>query len=617
MRRFWSLVVCSSLWACNANETARALTGARISLLDHLDAAEAAFDETQFRSVRKDARLVNAVTLNGRTERAITPPVPSTFRYRLRIPEAPVLRFATGAATTGDEVLDASLAFEIHVEPIGNGRSTRVFSDLIRRRAANQWRDHDVDLTPWAGQEVALVLSSTWKTERPVSQPVLASWSSPVLASADAARARPPLVLISIDCLRADHVGAYGYGSATTPEIDRVAADGVVFDKAFATASWTLPSHMSMLTGLLPSFHGATKWEKLSSSVGYLPETLAQAGYRTSGVVSWVYLSQTYGFERGYDSYRVLEDPEASDIVDAAIEELHRGEGQPQFLFVHVYDPHWPYLPPPDLIEKFGPRPRDISDILHKTGTKGPPKDDAEIEEVKRLYDSEVAFADRELGRLFDKLRTSGMYDDALIIITADHGEAFYEHGHWQHSQTLYDELTHVPMIVKLPNSEKRGRSRELASQMDIFVTLLEAAGVDAGEPQDGFLERRSLSSESTGANEPRTLLSEVTWRSPSGTYMKVSFRDEKMKYVATLSGPVGDDLGVNEVSNEELYELSSDPDEMTNLLPAEDARAQPFRAELRQFLDAARAARSLRGGEAVELDDETRRKLESLGYTH
>jgi hypothetical protein len=98
---------------------------------------------------------------------------------------------------------------------------------------------------------------------------------------------------------------------------------------------------------------------------------------------------------------------------------------------------------------------------------------------------------------------------------------------------------------------------------------------------------------------------------------MKVSFRDEKMKYVATLSGPVGDDLGVNEVSNEELYELSSDPDEMTNLLPAEDARAQPFRAELRQFLDAARAARSLRGGEAVELDDETRRKLESLGYTH
>ena len=233
---------------------------------------------------------------------------------------------------------------------------------------------------------------------------------------------------------------------------------------------------------------------------------------------------------------------------------------------------------------------------------------------IRNDPDSEVAFADRELGRLFEALEANGMYDDALIIVTADHGEAFYEHGHWQHSQTLYDELTHVPIIVKWPNSEKRGRSTELASQMDIFVTLLEAAGVDLGEPQGGFLERRSLAAD---AREPRTLLSEVTWRSPNGTYMKVSFRNEEMKYVATLSGPVGDDLGVNEVSREELYELTSDPGEMNNLLPGDDARAQPFRAELRGFLIAALAARSLRDGDTVELNDETRRKLESLGYAH
>ena len=330
--------------------------------------------------------------------------------------------------------------------------------------------------------------------------------------------------------------------------------------------------------------------------------------------LSWVYLSQTYGFEHGYHSYRVLDDPEASDIVDAAIEELRRGEGQPQFLFVHVYDPHWPYMPPPDLMQAFGPRPRDISDLLAKTGSKGAPADDLEIEEVIRLYDSEVAFADRELGRLFETLKDKGMYDDALIIVTADHGEAFYEHGHWQHTQTLYDELTHIPLIVKWPGSEKTGYSRKLASQMDVFVTLLEAAGIDTGEAEDGVLAGHSLAAEPAGA---RTIVSEVTWRSPNGTYMKVSFRNNELKYVATLSGPVGDDLGVNEVSNEELYQLTSDPDEKNNLLPGDDARAQAFRAELRSFLDTARAARSLRGSEAVELDDQTRRKLESLGYTH
>ena len=303
MRGFWSLVLCTSLWGCTANESASGLTGDNISLIDNVDLAEATFDETNFRSARKDGRLVNAVTLNGRTELALTPPVPSTFRYRIRVPDAPVFRFATGAATAGDEVLDASLELEIHIDAIEDEKPTLVFSNLIRRRAANQWRDHDVDLTPWAGHEVELVLSSTWKTERQVNQPVLASWGNPVIADSGQSTTKPHLVLISIDCLRADHVGAYGYGSATTPEIDRVAADGVVFDNAFATASWTLPTHMSMLTGLLPSFHGATKWEKLASSIAYLPESLAKAGYRTSGVVSWVYLSQTYGFERGYHSY--------------------------------------------------------------------------------------------------------------------------------------------------------------------------------------------------------------------------------------------------------------------------------------------------------------------------
>ena len=205
-------------------------------------------------------------------------------------------------------------------------------------------------------------------------------------------------------------MSAYGYEHLTTPNIDTVASEGTVFENVFATASWTLPTHMSMLTGLLPSFHGATKWEKLASSVPYLPELLAEAGYRTSGVVSWVYLSQAYGFERGFHSYSVLDEPEASDIVNAAIEELQRGEGQSQFLFVHLYDPHWPYLPPRELLEKFGPRPKDISDLMERTQGQEAPKNASEVEDIIRLYD-------RELGRFFQALKDNGMYDDTLVII--------------------------------------------------------------------------------------------------------------------------------------------------------------------------------------------------------
>ena len=494
-----------------------------------------------------------------------------------------------------------------------DGNTTEVFTDLFRRRAANRWRDHEVDLSPWAGKQVELVLESAWKANREVRQPILASWGNPVVTDETARSSKPHLVLISIDCLRADHVSAYGYEHLTTPNIDTVASEGTVFENVFATASWTLPTHMSMLTGLLPSFHGATKWEKLASSVPYLPELLAEAGYRTSGVVSWVYLSQAYGFERGFHSYSVLDEPEASDIVNAAIEELQRGEGQSQFLFVHLYDPHWPYLPPRELLEKFGPRPKDISDLMERTQGQEAPKNASEVEDIIRLYDSEIAFADRELGRFFQALKDNGMYDDTLVIITSDHGEAFYEHGHWQHSQTLYDELTRVPLIVKWPESSTTGRSAELFSQVDIFATLVEAAGLELPVTEEGFLVRRSLAS--TGKLS-RRLLSEMTWRSPDGTFMKVSFRNETLKYVATLSGPMGDDLGVSELSREELYDLKSDPEERENLLPSDESRAHPFRAELRAFLDAAKAARSLRSGEAVELDETTLEKLRSLGYT-
>lgn len=611
----WLLaLVVTSLVGCVDSERPSSSPDLPFSLVERVDEAEARFDENLFRSARKDGRFVNAVTFEGRTELSLTPPLPSRLRYRLRVPEAPILRFATGAASLGDAVLASPLELKMFLE--SDGVSTEVFSDLFRRRAANRWRDHEVDLSPWAGREVELVLESEWKTSREVRQPVLASWGDPVVASGEASARKPHLVLISIDCLRADHVSAYGYEHLTTPNIDAVGREGTVFENVYATASWTLPTHMSMLTGLLPSFHGATKWEKLSSSVPYLPELLTTAGYRTSGVVSWVYLSQTYGFERGFESYRVLDEPEASDIVDVAIDELRRGEGQSQFLFLHLYDPHWPYLPPRDLIDKFGPRPADISDLLEKTRMGGAPTSASEVEEIIRLYDSEIAFADRELGRFFQALKDIGIYDDTLVVVTSDHGEAFYEHGHWQHSITLYDEVTHVPLIVKWPESQERdGRSAELFSQADIFVTLAEAAGIELPETEEeGFLIRRSLHS---SAQTSRSILSEMTWRSPNGTFMKVSFRDETFKYVATLSGAVGDDLGVSEVTREELYDLEADPEEQRNLLPGDASLASPFRGELRAFLDAAKAARSLRNGEAVELDDATLEKLRSLGYTH
>ena len=608
MRNILALVTALAVAACEPRTPEKDA----LALAREIENARVDYDPVVFRSIRKDGQLSSQVTMEGRTLLSLTPPVPSSISFEVGVPRDPGFRFSTGAPSLGDEKLRSSVLFEVHVE--NEGEPVLVFSDLLRRRAPNQWRDHEVDLTPWAGKDVTLRLSSRFGAGRGPARAALVSWGDPVVADRGQKPDRPALVLVSIDCLRADHVGAYGYSLPTTPEIDAVAGEGTVFENAFSTASWTLPSHMSMLTGLVPSLHGATKWEKLSTSVDYLPELLGGSGYRAAGVVSWVYLSQAYGFERGFDSYRVLDRPEASDIIDRAIEELHRGRGQPQFLFAHLWDAHWPYMPKAQDLARLGGRPRDISS-LHKLIREGTPaNDERESEEIVRLYDAEIAFADRELGRLFREMKTLGLWENALLVITSDHGEAFREHGHWQHSQTLYDELTRVPLIVKWPGQAEPGREAAPVSLVDLFVTFAEAAGLEVeagGGP--GALARRSLTA---APDEKRIVLSEVTWRSPSGSFMKVALRDRGRKYIATLSGPPGDDLAVGKVEKEELYDLLKDPKESENLIGRNADTVNRFRAELRSFLEAARAARSLRKGEPVELDDEALEKLKSLGYT-
>ena len=470
-----------------------------------------------------------------------------------------------------------------------------------------------VDLSRWSGQRVTLTFETKPRAAEATQQPILAAWGNPVLASSTAETTKPNLILISIDCLRSDHLGTYGYERETSPHIDRLAEDGVVFETAVSTSSWTLPTHMSMLTGLVPSFHGATKWEKLDRSVPYLPEILADNGYQTTGVASWVYVSQVYGFERGFDIYRVLEDPVASDVVDAAIEQLRMKKGQSHFLFMHLLDPHWPYLPPKEFLERFGPRPRDISDLQDLIARAEPPPSETETNEIIRLYDGEIAFTDQELGRFFEELKSLGLYEDSLIIVTADHGEAFYEHGHWQHSQTLYDEVVRIPMIVKWAGDGLTGRIEAQVSQADVFPSILQAAGIEPPATEASSLlqladgERRS--------SEERTAVSEVTWRSPNETSMKLSFRTERAKFVATLAGPVGDDLGVSEIRNEELYNLVEDPQERNNLATERGEELAPFRNRMRSFLDSARVLRSTRKGQEVELDEELLERLRALGY--
>ena len=505
---------------------------------EHAFEAEIDIDRDQFRSFIRDARIDDAVKLGEETRRSLFGPVPSSLSFDLDIPDAPRLQFALGVSTFGRQAPSQPVRFRIRA--IGGGREAVLFEETIGRREL--WIDRDIDIGSWSNQRARLSFETEWASptvepEAPVG--VLPLWGVPTLISSTAIPERPHIVLISIDCLRADHVGAYGYPLDTTPHLDALAADGVVYEDAFSTSAWTLPSHMSMLTGLLPSQHGVTTLaHRLSDETPFLPDLLKRSGYETTGIVTWWFVSQAYGFDKGFDTFRLRPSADAEVVIDDAIEVLRGGRSHSQFLFLHVLEPHWRYRPEDEMLGRFGPRPADISDLLDMADAGTRPEND-DVAAITRLYDAEIATADRAIGRLIHELKQLDAYESALIIVTADHGEAFYEHEGWQHD-TLYDEVLRVPLIVKPPHAEG-SRVETPASIASILATV---AGVSGIEPPIGS----APSLLDLASDEP--LISEyeigaISRRHgrapPPDTALLVAIRAKGLKYIASLSDPFGD----------------------------------------------------------------------------
>ncbi len=309
---------------------------------------------------------------------------------------------------------------------------------------------------------------------------------------------------------------------------------------------------------------------------------------------------------------RMLIQRRASEIVDAALELARGTRSAKKFLFVHLFDAHWPYLPPPGFHDRFDERPPDISDILTKVRDRLPSSGPEEIHQLVNLYDGEIAYLDQELGRFFAGLKEAGIYHRSLIILTADHGESFYEHNAWEHMGSLFEEVTHIPLIVKWPGESPTGTVESLVSQLNIFPTLLEEAGLVP--PYDCVSLARFLG-ESPAPS--KNALSEITWdaKEGQGAAMKIAVKDNRLKYILMLAGEVEDELFFSEVVNEELYDLIEDPGEQKNLLPETTTDIGPLRRDALFLLEKARTLQAKRRGQEVVLDEELLERLKALGY--
>jgi arylsulfatase A-like enzyme/Tfp pilus assembly protein PilF len=393
------------------------------------------------------------------------------------------------------------------------------------------------------------------------------------------------VLLLTLDTTRADHLGCYGRTSIRTPSLDGLAASGALFENAYTTAVLTLPSHASILTGLLPPEHGvrANGNYRLQPASTTLAEILGQAGWKTGAAVGAFVLDSMFGLDQGFAAYDDELAPvgsldlshaerNATAVTDAALEFLAGAQGERWFLWAHYFDAHQPYNPPPAFVQEYAPR----------------------------LYDAEIAYMDSEIGRLLAAIRERGQAERTIVVVVADHGEGFREHGELTHGVFLYDETARVPLIFSAPGLVSGGRRvGAVVRTTDIVPTLLDLLGL----PEKPQLDGRSLRPLMEGDRDDLELLAYGESPRPLlgfGWSPLASLREGRWKYI--------------EAPDPELYDLAADPKEKSNLAASNAQVAADLRAKLVSLHDA--AVESGRGSSTLLTSPDEQEKLRALGYT-
>lgn len=289
----------------------------------------------------------------------------------------------------------------------------------------------------------------------------------------------PPslILLISIDTLRADHLGCYGYDRPTSPNLDRFAGDGLLFERAFSHAPSTLVAHASLMSSLLPQHHGASHRFRhaLPERVLTVAEVLRDAGWSTFSVNGGGQMAADFGIDQGFETWHSLKrkDDTFSRVVDLALDYLDRPAEAPRFLFLHTYEVHSPLEPPDETLRLFN--------------TAEPGTEPQEPAWTVDRYDAEIRSMDQAFGRLESELRRRDLWHDAVVIVTSDHGEEMGERGQWGvHAHTLHDELLRVPLLVKPPGWTTGERRTLPVRLVDVAPTVLGLAGIEPPELFDG-----------------------------------------------------------------------------------------------------------------------------------
>jgi arylsulfatase A-like enzyme len=534
------------------------------------------------------------------------------------VPERARLDFSIGMAQASRD--GESAQFVIEACPDGDECRVVFEESLHRDHAAYEgWADRSIDLRDLAGKQVRFRFRTRGSADNALR--TIPVWGDPTIyQQSEADPARTNVILISLDTLSAPHLGTYGYEHDTAPFLDEMfGRGGTTFERCVAAASSTSPSHMTMFSGRSPSVNSVTTgMEALPSYFPVVTEAIRSAGISTGAVTENGWLGVQHGFGRGFGAYVENKSPDIMTptgqvtlTLQKARQWLMTHQNQQFFLFIHTFQVHDPFTPP-----------RDYQDLFPTIAGMEIHTDSALHLREHRAYDQEIRFTDGELRKFFGGLREDGFLDDTVVLIVSDHGENFGEHGWMGHGAELYEQVTHVPLLVAGKGVAKGRRLRGLVGHLDLAPTIADIFGVAAPVNAEGRSllpllqgapdppEARVLVTESWGAGTKNIAYEPVRFLRPAfavrrGDRKLVRYRDEagfRFEYYDLLADPG---------ENHDLYQARpKDAEDLVDFVTSYEERAHAAREAQKNSAGQPAAA-----SEEPDMDPRAREKLKALGY--
>ncbi len=533
------------------------------------------------------------------------------------------LRFGIGIDPESRKSDAKEVVFEVFV--ISEKEKNMIFQHTIETKGevgSESWSDFEVPLSSFAGKIVDISFSTKFIGKE--SADCECYFSEPVVYNLPFEKSWPNIIFISIDSLRADHLGCYGYIRDTSPNIDDFSRDCVLYRYSISQANWTLPSYASMFTALNPNKHLAGTLNRLRTRHITIAEVLSRLGYNTTSYNGGGYIDKSFGMDQGFSEYNSFPEKTTKNkdirwVVPESKKWIEKNSNKGKFfLFIHTYEVHHPYNPPDEFKNMYETHKGDLSkfyrnlelfngDLLGYIGFYEIKKlslykeiPEAHKKRFINLYDAGINHTDIWLGEFFTFLKDEGLYDESLIILNADHGQEFYDHIGWTHGHTVYSEVINVPMMIKYPEGKKQGIEKERISRsIDIAPTILEDfLGLHIeNSPFDGRPLSKSLD------DDDRTL-------SFCGSPKKIAVFRGDIKYICNFKKY---NEAEPDLPREELYLFRKDFADK-KMLTTDIVEDLPY---FRNIVEKEGSLFGKKGEEEVtsEINDDLKERLKDLGY--